>query len=44
MIEEIPDRCPECERLLVKENDFVLCTECREIIADLREEPDGPQD
>lgn len=36
---DIPDRCPDCERRLVRENDFLICAEC-EFVIDLKESPD----
>lgn len=39
MAAEIPDRCPDCERRLARENDFLICAEC-EFVIDLKESPD----
>lgn len=39
MTPEIPERCPDCDRQLVKENDFVFCSDC-EFVIDLQESPE----
>lgn len=41
--DQTPDRCPDCDRQLVKENGFVLCSQC-EFIIDLQEDTDGRED